>query len=298
MNVCFIICVEPKSIFYCTKCHKRFKEMPDLHKHMLTCADPETMRPKYVWVYQYRKQKYSKMKKKRTCGWQKNMGAAKKFENDLKTLENGDNQRDSMDRDSLTNNEMGGGLDASQDGFDDVKKRRKKAFEVTYNPTRHTRRREMTEIVDTSICGGCGDDFKTISLLERHIPVCLHKEKIRDLEHLKSVHEAEYSADSDASDEFDPSKHHCIYCLREFKFMRSLRNHIFEICSVRKELVEKKEYIDEEWEKDIVDKTGAIFVGKCDPFRGGSRGRNRRTPLGSASAIATLSFTFALHVAS
>ena len=207
-------------------------------------------------VYQYRKQKYSKMRQKRTCEWQKNKTA-----DDSQLPEIGSYDADVTDAGSVQYSNDNASVDMNMDGVDDAKKRRKKPFEVTYNPTRHTRRREKTEIVDTSICGGCDEDFKTISLLERHIPVCKNKDKIRELERLKSVHETTGDAggggsDSDASDDFDPSKHMCIYCQRQFTYMRGLRNHVFDMCATRKEFVEKNEYLDEEWETDLIDKTG------------------------------------------
>ena len=204
------------------------------------------MRPKYVWVYQYRKQKYSKMKKKRTCEWQKSANTPKKPDGQGGPLSEQNGQSTDINVDKV-NGEF----------FEDGRRRRK-PFEIVYNPGRHTRRRAMTEIVDTSICGGCGVDFESISALERHIPLCSKKDKICELDSLKSVYQADNS-DSDASDDYDPNKHLCIYCQKQFTYMRSLRNHIFDFCTVRKELIKDNEYLDEEWEQDITEKTGNIL---------------------------------------
>ena len=35
-----------------------------------------------------------------------------------------------------------------------------------------------------------------------------------------------------------------------------LRKHIFEVCAVRREFVEQGQYLDEEWESDLVNRTG------------------------------------------
>ena len=41
-----------------------------------------------------------------------------------------------------------------------------------------------------------------------------------------------------------------------FDVAGTLRKHVQEVCSVRKEFVEQDEYLDEEWEADLVARTG------------------------------------------
>lgn len=142
-------------------------------------------------------------------------------------------------------------MDSAEDEEDGRRKRRRGMYELLYNPLNHIRRREMAEIVDTLSCRGCGDQFKTISMLERHIPVCSHKDRLREIHVGKS--QLEEDEDSDA---YDPTKHMCIYCERLFTYMGMLRNHILDICPVRKDFVEQGELLDDEWEQDIISKAG------------------------------------------
>ena len=236
--------------YKCTKCSKRQKDLSELHSHIIDCADPESLRPKYVWVYQYRKHRYSKMKQKRTCGWQKNTPRKAALTGDTSVGSTSGEPTPAEKSDSIF-----GSSDVTFDLFDEVKKRRRRPFELLYNPNRHTRRREMAEVVTTAICSGCNVDYKTISMLERHIPSCTHKEKIRELESMKPMYGPD-SSDSSDTEDYDPTKHLCIYCLRQFTYLGSLRNHIFEICTVRKEFVKQGEYLDQEWEEELIKKTG------------------------------------------
>ena len=57
--------------------------------------------------------------------------------------------------------------------------------------------------------------------------------------------------DDDDDDDIDPTKHMCIYCSRQFTFLRALRRHVVDGCSVRRDLVERQEYVDEEWEAEL-----------------------------------------------
>jgi len=61
----------------------------------------------------------------------------------------------------------------------------------------------------------------------------------------------------DDDDDIDPSKHMCIYCSRQFTFMRALRRHVADGCSVRRDLIQRQEYIDDEWEAELRAAAGA-----------------------------------------
>ena len=63
----------------------------------------------------------------------------------------------------------------------------------------------------------------------------------------------------DDDDSFDPTKHMCIYCSRQFTFLRALRRHVVDGCSVRRDLVERQEYVDDEWEAEL---KAAVGVGR------------------------------------
>ena len=56
--------------------------------------------------------------------------------------------------------------------------RKRRNYELLYNPSAHVRRREKTECLEIHQCQGCGLKFKTLSLLERHTKNCSGKEKL------------------------------------------------------------------------------------------------------------------------
>lgn len=59
------------------------------------------------------------------------------------------------------------------------KKRRVTDGQGPVPPGRLTRQSEAPDqLVDSCECGGCGEDLKTIVMLERHIPVCSQKDKL------------------------------------------------------------------------------------------------------------------------
>ena len=61
---------------------------------------------------------------------------------------------------------------------------------------------------------------------------------------------------NDDDDDYDPNKFMCIYCRHQFQYTRTLRKHVLEFCHVRREYVEKGEYLDAEWEDDLNSKVG------------------------------------------
>ncbi|CAC5376605.1 unnamed protein product [Mytilus coruscus] len=108
--------------------------------------------------------------------------------------------------------------------------RRKKSAEMAYNPLNHIRRRELTEILDTHQCRGCGVKFNSISLLERHVKKCDGKDKFKDLKVMKSS----------VNDTFHQKlKHTCLYCNRGFSYPKTLMNHYKAFCLVKKDKVSK-----------------------------------------------------------
>ena len=56
--------------------------------------------------------------------------------------------------------------------------RKRRNYELLYNPSAHVRRREKTECLEIHQCQGCGLKFKTLSLLERHTKNCSGREKL------------------------------------------------------------------------------------------------------------------------
>jgi len=128
-------------------------------------------------------------------------------------------------------------------------RRRTNQRTTTYSPLHHVRRRQSA-LIDAQTCRGCGEAFDTILQLERHIPVCSEKDR------LKELHATEDGGvdDSEGDNDFDQTKQMCIYCERQFTYLRTLRKHVVENCTVRRELIEQGEYTDLEWEQDMADK--------------------------------------------
>ncbi|KAH3695459.1 uncharacterized protein LOC127861477 isoform X2 [Dreissena polymorpha] len=94
-----------------------------------------------------------------------------------------------------------------------------------YNPHRHVRRRELTELVDLLTCEGCGLKCKTIILLERHVRHCTRKEKFKTIKPL---------ACPIIDDSEDKTKNVCFYCEKSFTYTKSLVNHFQDFCPVKK----------------------------------------------------------------
>ncbi len=260
----------------CTKCNTTYNSQEELHNHIMDCADKYL--PKKVWVYYYPESKkyYLNLlhpgakaphlnnvrRKRRVASPMKTAPAA--VATSTNPQQQVVSQKPAVATESLStlatpvqSDDGSSALKVATQLSAEIeslaKKRRRRNFELLYNPLNHVRRREMAEIIDTPRCTGCGEQFGTISLLERHIPMCSFKERIsgEGKEESGSGENSRNASDDEDQEEFDPNKHTCIYCLRQFIYFGMLRKHVFDICTVRKDLVEKEEYIDEEWEQDI-----------------------------------------------
>lgn len=103
--------------------------------------------------------------------------------------------------------------------------RKRRNYELLYNPAAHVRRREKTDIVDIHQCQGCGLKFRTLSLLERHTKNCSGKEKlISHKQNASRLLDGEQGA----------KKHSCHYCPKRFKYLKGVSNHYTNnFCHVR-----------------------------------------------------------------
>lgn len=146
-------------------------------------------------------------------------------------------------------------LDSPEEEAEYGRRRRRRVQELFYNPNKHVRRRDLAELLGNK-CFGCGQVFDIISMLERHIPLCPDKEKILGSNGANGAGKLSQVEADDSDNEYDPNKHMCIYCERYFTYLGMLRKHVVDTCTVRKELVENNEYLDEEWEAELDAKTG------------------------------------------
>ena len=116
-----------------------------------------------------------------------------------------------------------------------------------YNPNKHIRRRELTELVDTLTCEACGLKFKTILLLERHVKNCAEKEKFKHVRPLTCPIMDESLA---------KIKNICFYCDKNFTYAKSLINHFQDFCPVKKMKVDQDNMTEEDMmkEREIIDR--------------------------------------------
>ena len=167
---------DPQLEFSCTKCQKSFNCIEELHKHIVECA-----------VISEKNEEYS----------QKSLQSlTPKIEDTLD-----DTEDVAMDT-NVSVSDMATEASALQSEKVKIKKikssilkrlkqkryeqdnmkKPRRNFELLYNPQNHVRRREMTEVLDMHRCRGCDYRFATISLLERHIRVCTHKDRLKAIQ--------------------------------------------------------------------------------------------------------------------
>lgn len=63
--------------------------------------------------------------------------------------------------------------------FASSRNRKRRNYELLYNPAAHVRRRDAAECIEKHQCRGCGMRCKTLSLLERHARKCSGKDKLQ-----------------------------------------------------------------------------------------------------------------------
>ena len=142
-----------------------------------------------------------------------------------------------------------------------VKLPRRKSQELMgYNPQNHVRRRELTELVDCHQCEACGLKFKTIILLERHVPNCSRKEKFKELCPMKCPI---------MDQSLEKLKHVCHYCQKHFTYLKSLVNHLQDFCLVKKQKIDTYAITEEDRvkENDIIAKFKKLEEEKSGPIK-------------------------------
>ena len=215
-----------KPKFRCTKCNKTSASMLELHTHIAECASVG----KQVTVPVPMVKKSTKYKVKTIKGRKKAPLAM------------------TAGYEAFYGDDRVAGHDTERH-----RKKRRKNFELLYNPLHHVRRRELTQVLEIHNCGGCHQQFKTISLLERHVRVCKQKDKLKEMRAMSSSLDANCCDDDDDDDEYayNPNKHMCIYCLKQFTYFGTLRNHVSDWCQVRTDFIEHGDLLDDEWEESL-----------------------------------------------
>ncbi|XP_078615109.1 uncharacterized protein LOC144884094 [Branchiostoma floridae x Branchiostoma japonicum] len=185
------------SAIKCTKCGATFESMPNLHMHIIDCAEGKKTSPGPSPV------KKGSPKKAAQDSLVKKLGGPRK----------------------LTDGEMAANkIKKKAKNLSKMNQKRKKAqqFQITYDPKKYTgRRRLATEMLDLHKCPGCQKNFSHFSNLQRHLLVCPGKDKIdKDVldAHLGALKEDEKSREL-------KEQHMCSNCKRSFTYLASLRKH-------------------------------------------------------------------------
>ncbi|XP_071145667.1 uncharacterized protein [Mytilus edulis] len=222
--------VGDQGTYHCTRCRGTFKSVDRLRIHIINCApkvegtESSENKPKYKKKYR----KHHKVLIKNDVSSPVKMKKETAVSTDFRSYATVSKPR----KQYLIGTKSVKTLKIPEKiEFDPFKViRRKKSAEMAYNPLNHIRRRELTEILDTHQCRGCGVKFNSISLLERHVKKCDGKDKFKDLKVMKSS----------VNDTFHQKlKHTCLYCNRGFSYPKTLMNHYKAFCLVKKDKVSK-----------------------------------------------------------
>ncbi|XP_063409874.1 uncharacterized protein LOC134693098 [Mytilus trossulus] len=222
--------VGDQGTYHCTRCRGTFKSVDRLRIHIINCApkvegtESSENKPKFKKKYR----KHHKVLIKNEVSSPVKMKKETSISTDVRWYDTLSKPR----KQYLIGTKNVKPLKIQEKmEFDPLKvNRRKKSAEMAYNPLNHIRRRELTEILDTHQCRGCGVKFNSISLLERHVKKCDGKDKFKDLKVMKSS----------VNDTFhQKQKHTCLYCNRGFSYPKTLMNHYKAFCLVKKDKVSK-----------------------------------------------------------
>ncbi|KAL3862204.1 hypothetical protein ACJMK2_008191 [Sinanodonta woodiana] len=229
-----------RDIYQCTGCGSVFKNVSRLHVHIVNCVS--TSDPSNSSDLNKTKKKKTSLKSKIKKKLREIMNGSQNFRFRLKDFAGYKAEIFNMDG-KQRKRIFTGCRKRKVVSLPDspVKLTHKRHHDIGYNPNNHIRRRELTELLDTHQCNGCGVKFKTISLLERHVKKCAKKETFKELHPLKSVILEESLA---------RLKHTCFYCIKNFTYPKSLINHFQEFCPVKKMKIDKELLTENEKEKE------------------------------------------------
>ena len=272
----------------CTKCRQNFATRAALHAHIVDCGDYwRSLSNRITWVFVLRGSELPAQqsslssstttnvatRKGRRCGkfrW----GSSASHESVRRQMQRmlikqhvgssaaSDSRRASVrissqrgiDSPPLTEAPTGG-VSAPRDS--------RKPLPTPPSPAlrRHIRRRAAAsgqtttdnsasgEVADLK-CEKCEVAYNSTAERDAHTAGC--RDQVRSSEAgVERNADTKDNNDDDDDDDIDPTKHMCIYCSRQFMFLRALRRHVADGCSVRRDLVERQEYVDDEWEAEL-----------------------------------------------
>ena len=287
--------VSDREVFTCTGCGSVFKTLAKLHIHIVSCT------PIYSATGEIKSEKGSKTPiKKKIQNKVKNMlNGGNTFKYKIQDMDNEkvENATEEVKKQNTVETKTKSKLFAGFTGFrtilpkpptaqlpihmpdSTVKPKQRKIQEAKgYNPQNHVRRRDMTGLVDSHQCEACGLKFKTILLLERHVPNCSEKEKFKDLCPMKCPI---------IDQSLEKLKHVCHYCHKHFTYLKSLVNHLHDFCAAKKQKVDLNMITDDDRvkENDVImkfkkldeEKVGSVkVVENGERKKGWQKGVKRR----------------------
>ena len=274
-----------REVFTCTKCGTSFTTLAKLHVHIVNCAPLDPVQG----VVKEEKGSKTPIRKRLQKKMKNILNGGSSFKFKIKdfagyTVSNEKDTEEPDERKSQNRVFTGFRKRTSVILPDSPVKlvHRKSQDMVGYNPQNHVRRRELTELVDSHQCEACGLKFKTIILLERHVPNCSKKEKFKDLCPMKCPI---------MDESLEKLKHVCHYCKKHFTYLKSLVNHLQDFCAVKKQKADEGSITEEdkvneseilgkfkklEEEKNMKDELKDVDVGKKKGWQKGLKRKPKR----------------------
>ena len=204
-------------VYRCTRCASKFKNINRLHVHIINCD------PNHVPVIpSHKRKKIQKRMRSKLVDFKVNQTDVQTKSNPLK-LDTGPSETP-IEPKGFTGCRRRRIMRSNVDAVMKLKKKRN--YELLYNPHNHVRRREMVSVLDTHQCSGCRAKFKSLHLLERHATKCSNKETLQSLKPVQNKFIDEVT---------QKRRHICHYCSKHFIYLKSLANHYRAFCPVRKE---------------------------------------------------------------
>jgi len=271
----------------CTKCRQNFPSRAALHAHIVDCGDYwRSLSERLTWVFVLRgselpaQQSSSssvavRKQQGRRCGkfrW----GSSASHESMRRQMQRmlikqhvgdstsasaaADSRRASVRISSQRGSDSPPLNDASTGGVSAPRESRKPLPPPRPSAVRRHMRRRVAAggqtIADNTAepgdvaavkCEKCDATFDLAEDRDAHVTACSDQMGGGTVEERN----ADTKDNDEDDDDIDPTKHMCIYCSRQFTFLRALRRHVVDGCSVRRDLVERREYVDEEWEFEL-----------------------------------------------
>ncbi|RUS87899.1 hypothetical protein EGW08_004315, partial [Elysia chlorotica] len=229
-------------LFVCTRCGFPFRNLNRLHAHVVTC-DPALEKSAGYRSSRNRKKLIPMMDRRlsqQTPDWSMvKPKLGRPFKRPSQPSSSSSNVSVTADRppasqpavsDADKTQPSSAGLDSKpvslSPPFSFYHGRKRKNYELLYNPQNHLRRRESYQVLDTHQCHGCNLKFKSMSMLERHVKKCSGRDRLQSQKPLLS---------GIMPDDATLRKQHtCRYCNKRFTYIKGVDLHYKRICSVRK----------------------------------------------------------------